>query len=166
MYKTPRDCEQILPVFAHCQPLLFHNSFQLIKKCCNFLVLFYDCWASLQLFLNFSKYNPLQNCFNHCTKYIPNNIFFRYLQIRDCTILAPLYTSLSQIKALWEDDLEKVISDEDWESVLYCHTPARKTKIIQKGLYFNNKSIRKQRLAHRVHIGNNRQLNELKRELK
>lgn len=36
-----------------------------------------------------------------------------------CKILTPLNTSLSQIKPLWEDDLEMVIPDEDWESVLY-----------------------------------------------
>ncbi len=35
-----------------------------------------------------------------------------------CKILIPLCTSLSQIKALWEDDLEMVIPHEYWESVL------------------------------------------------
>lgn len=31
-----------------------------------------------------------------------------------CKILVPVYKSISQIKVLWEDDLEMVISDEDW----------------------------------------------------
>lgn len=73
---------------------------------------------------------------------IPKNNFFRYLQIRvfirkmfpqfpappPCSpfdhlledpprlkVLAPLHTSFSHLKSLWEDDLDMVISNVDWE---------------------------------------------------
>lgn len=59
-----------------------------------------------------------------------------------CKILAPLHISLSQIKAWWEEDLEIVISDEDWEAALYR---------IHKSSVCARHGLLQCKIVHRVH---------------